>query len=139
MTAATYTTTGEVTSVTNRRQTRRRVASGEARPPVPDLVASATVREKVFRSALLREKLAGVAHMEIPDALDMVGLEAVADLPYGYLSTGQKRRIAIARLLLNWRPVWLLDEPTAGLDKASERQFAALIEAHREDGWDWLD
>jgi heme exporter protein A len=79
-------------------------------------------------------KLAGQAHMEIADALAMVGLEAVADLPYGYLSTGQKRRIAIARLLLNWRPVWLLDEPTAGLDKASEAQFAALMKAHREDG-----
>ncbi len=89
-----------------------------------------TVRENLA----FCQKLAGEAHMEIADALDMVGLEAVADLPYGYLSTGQKRRIAIARLLLNWRPVWLLDEPTAGLDKASERQFAALIKAHREDG-----
>src|SRR5690606_15273644 len=76
----------------------------------------------------------GAPHMEIEEALDMVGLPQVAGLPFGYLSTGQKRRIAIAKLLVSWRPVWLLDEPTAGLDAASERQFAALMRAHLDDG-----
>ncbi len=51
-----------------------------------------------------------------------------------YLSTGQRRRAAIAKLLVSYRPVWLLDEPTAGLDKASEAQFAALMRVHLEDG-----
>ena len=47
---------------------------------------------------------------------------------------GQKRRAAIARLLVSRRPVWLLDEPTAGLDKASDERFAGLMAAHLEGG-----
>ena len=73
-------------------------------------------------------------HLEIDEALEMVGLPALANVPYGHLSTGQKRRISIARLLVSWRPIWLLDEPTAGLDARSEAQFAALMKAHLEDG-----
>lgn len=76
----------------------------------------------------------GLPHMTVKEALETVGLSEIGHLPYGYLSTGQKRRIAIARLLINYRPVWLLDEPTAGLDKASEAQFATLMQAHLEDG-----
>lgn len=80
------------------------------------------------------QRFCGKPHLEIGEALEMVGLEAVRSLPYGYLSTGQKRRISIAKLLVSYRPVWLLDEPTAGLDKASEAQLAALMRAHCEDG-----
>ena len=76
----------------------------------------------------------GKPHLEIGEALEMVGLEGTRGLPYGYLSTGQKRRTAIAKLLVSYRPLWLLDEPTAGLDKASETQFAELMRAHCEDG-----
>ena len=76
----------------------------------------------------------GEPHLDVVEALEMVGLDAIGHLPFGYLSTGQKRRAAIAKLLVSYRPVWLLDEPTAGLDKASEKQFAALMEAHLEDG-----
>jgi heme exporter protein A len=76
----------------------------------------------------------GEPHLEIDEALDMVGLHATRDLPFGYLSTGQRRRIAIARMLVSYRPVWLLDEPTAGLDKASEKQFAELMQVHLDDG-----
>jgi heme exporter protein A len=76
----------------------------------------------------------GHGHLEVDDALEMVGLAEISHLPFGYLSTGQRRRIGIARLLVSWRPVWLLDEPTAGLDKASEVQFGRLMQAHLEDG-----
>ena len=72
-------------------------------------------------------------HLEIDEALEMVGLPALAHVPYGHLSTGQKRRISIARLLVSWRPIWLLDEPTAGLDARSEAQFADLMKVHLED------
>ena len=76
----------------------------------------------------------GDAELDAEAALETVGLGAIGHLPYGYLSTGQRRRAAIARLLVNRRPVWLLDEPTAGLDAESERQFAALMKAHLASG-----
>ncbi|MCY1310367.1 heme ABC exporter, ATP-binding protein CcmA [compost metagenome] len=55
-------------------------------------------------------------------------------MPFGYLSTGQKRRVSIAKLLVSYRPLWIVDEPTAGLDKASETRFAGLMRAHMQDG-----
>jgi len=80
------------------------------------------------------QQFGGEPHLSVGDALETVGLRDIGHLPFAYLSTGQKRRAAIAKLLLNYRPVWLLDEPTAGLDKASEAQFTALMQAHCDDG-----
>jgi len=74
------------------------------------------------------------AELAVEAALDLVKLGAIAHLPYGYLSTGQRRRAAIAKLLVTRRPLWLLDEPTAGLDAESERLFAGLLEKHRAGG-----
>lgn len=80
------------------------------------------------------QEYCGEPHCTVAEALEMVGLPEIGHLPFGYLSTGQRRRIAIAHLLVSFRPIWLLDEPTAGLDARSEAQFAALIEAHRQEG-----
>ena len=80
------------------------------------------------------QEFSGSPHLSISEALEMVGLGGLGHLPFGTLSTGQRRRAAIGKLLASYRPVWLLDEPTAGLDKASEAQFAALMQAHLEDG-----
>ena len=66
--------------------------------------------------------------------LNAAGLARCADLPCQYLSAGQKKRLALARLSLCARPVWLLDEPLAALD-AQGKQFAAqLIRAHGAQG-----
>jgi heme exporter protein A len=72
--------------------------------------------------------------MEIAAALDAVGLPGIGDLPAGYLSAGQKRRVAIARLLVTHRPIWLVDEPTSALDAASEARFAAIVAGHLAQG-----
>ena len=60
-----------------------------------------------------------------------MGLSRLADLPARMLSAGQKRRLAIARLAMAPAPLWLLDEPTLGLDAASVARFGALLAAHR--------
>ena len=67
-------------------------------------------------------------------ALARFGLAHVADLPVRALSAGQKRRVALARLLVAARPLWLLDEPTTALDAAAQRRFAELLQAHLDEG-----
>lgn len=58
------------------------------------------------------------------------GLAAQAHLPVAYLSAGQRRRLALARLAFGDRPLWLLDEPSVGLDAASLHILRAKMEAH---------
>jgi len=72
--------------------------------------------------------------IDVDAALEQVGLPGVGDIPTGFLSAGQKRRVAIARLLAARRPVWLLDEPTAALDAASDRRFARIVAEHLASG-----
>ncbi|WP_420393922.1 heme ABC exporter ATP-binding protein CcmA [Acuticoccus sp.] len=70
----------------------------------------------------------------VEDALDRLGLLALAETPAALLSQGQRRRLALARLAAVPRPVWLLDEPTAGLDAAARRAFCAMMSAHLAEG-----
>ncbi len=98
--------------------------------PLNAMKAALTVRENLA----FWQGLAGARHHSVDDALDLVDLRRTAELPFGYLSTGQKRRIAIARLFLNYRPVWLLDEPTSGLDAESTDALSHFLREHLEDG-----
>lgn len=72
----------------------------------------------------------GGAGVEIDEAAEIVGLAGITHLPFGYLSAGQQRRFAMAKLLIAWRPVWILDEPTAALDKAADGMFTDLVKSH---------
>lgn len=65
-----------------------------------------------------------------PEALAVVGLSHALRAPFGALSAGQKRRAALARLLVAFRPLWLLDEPMTALDRASREKFAAAMRDH---------
>lgn len=76
----------------------------------------------------------GAPMLPVGEALERVGLGGLGHLPFGVLSTGQRRRAALARLLASRRPVWLLDEPTAGLDAASGRRLAGMMADHLAEG-----
>lgn len=67
-------------------------------------------------------------------ALAAAGLGGLAGLPAAYLSAGQRRRLALARLIAAPRPVWLLDEPTAALDTAGQQRLGELMRAHLAGG-----
>ena len=72
--------------------------------------------------------------MTLVEALDAYGISRLIDLPAGYLSAGQKRRVALARLLLAPRPIWLLDEPLIALDTAAQDLVVAHMAAHTAAG-----
>ena len=80
------------------------------------------------------QSLLGAPRLSPREALDRLGLGHAHDLPVGYLSAGQRRRVALARLLVCARPLWLLDEPTAALDTGSQALLAGLMAAHRAGG-----
>lgn len=67
-------------------------------------------------------------------ALERVGLAHAADLPCAALSAGQRRRVALARLLVAYRPLWLLDEPATALDGASQEMLLAMMRHHLAGG-----
>ncbi len=104
--------------------------------------------ERAGNVALVDERLALDPHQPLGRALafwhaidgtaatpdDPFGLADLADVPVRYLSTGQKKRAALARLAAAQAPIWLLDEPLNGLDTAWAARAQAAIEAHRAAG-----
>lgn len=88
-----------------------------------------TVRETLAFFAQLYRGEAGV-----DAAMNAAGLTRFAGLPGQYLSAGQKKRVALARLKLCGRPLWLMDEPLASLDVEGKKIAADLITAHCASG-----
>ncbi|MCP4238007.1 MAG: cytochrome c biogenesis heme-transporting ATPase CcmA [Aestuariibacter sp.] len=70
------------------------------------------------------------AAIDLDDALQQVNLYRYGDTPVGNLSAGQKRRLALARLLVTEAKLWILDEPFTSLDKKSMASFQAVFEQH---------
>jgi heme exporter protein A len=70
----------------------------------------------------------------VDDALEAFDLSRLASYPAGLLSAGQKRRLALARIVLVPRVLWLLDEPTVGLDTSSLDRFVKVMAAQLDQG-----
>ena len=71
---------------------------------------------------------------DVDDALEAFDLSRLASYPAGLLSAGQKRRLALARIVLVPRVLWLLDEPTVGLDTSSLDRFVKVMAKQLDDG-----
>lgn len=89
-----------------------------------------------FENLRLSNTLSGndVSEDQIYDALGEIGLAGREDLPSHVLSQGQKRRVALARLLLSDADLWVLDEPFTALDVKAVEMLSQLIEQHLQKG-----
>lgn len=122
-------------------------AAGEVR--IEDTAGDAPVREQchyfghrsavksaltVLENAAFWAGYLGGGRDRAERALDAFGLSGLRDIPAGYLSAGQQRRLGLTRLLLGERPVWLLDEPTASLDDAAQAALMTAVNGHLQRG-----
>ncbi len=73
-------------------------------------------------------------HEDVRTAASKVGIDHCLDLPVCYLSSGQARRAAITRVLCHPGQIWLLDEPTVGLDREGVALLAGLMNEHLTQG-----
>lgn len=67
-------------------------------------------------------------------AMEAMALGALAEVPVSMLSTGQRKRAAMARVIGSAAPIWMLDEPANGMDDAARTRLVAAIAAHRANG-----
>ena len=93
------------------------------------LKSGMTVRQELHYWARLEDRQAAV-----PGALEAFDLGPLADLPVDVLSSGQRRRVALARVFASGADLWLLDEPAVGLDSASVELLAAACDHQRGTG-----
>ena len=82
-----------------------------------------------FETGLRAATLAG-----IDEVLERLGLSRLIDLPLRYLSAGQQRRVALARMLISDARLWLMDEPFTNLDAAGQSLVVDLISEHLAKG-----
>ena len=117
-----------------------RVAAGLLRAAAGNVAATAPRALLTEQTALDPElPLARALDFWVPRgaigvALDTLGLTELATVPVRLLSTGQRRRAAMARVVASGAPLWLLDEPANGLDSDSLARLEAAINGHRAAG-----
>ncbi|MSO91830.1 MAG: heme ABC exporter ATP-binding protein CcmA [Rhodospirillales bacterium] len=92
-----------------------------------------SVKENLgFWASLARDGVSPGAAIE--DALAAFGMEALRDMPSRFLSAGQRRRLALARILVAPAALWLLDEPAASLDDAAVQALDHALQSHGANG-----
>jgi heme exporter protein A len=87
--------------------------------------------EKLRDQIVFWAELAGRSAGTIDDIANQLGLSRQLDLQGGALSAGQRRRASLARLLIEDRPIWLLDEPAAPLDSEGRTLLGQVLDQHR--------
>lgn len=87
-----------------------------------------TVRENLLGGERLRGRSAGDDRLDA--ALVAFDLAAVGHRPARTLSAGQRRRTALARVMLTEAPLWLLDEPLNALDAPAQQAFRTVLQQH---------
>jgi heme exporter protein A len=91
-------------------------------------------RQTLRNALLFWARLDGNAERDLMDALGTMGIEHLASVPVRMLSTGQRKRATIARVIASGADVWLLDEPGNGLDKDALTLLDAAMAVHRVGG-----
>jgi heme exporter protein A len=97
----------------------------------PALKSDLTALENLRFAVGLKRR---VTTQELRATLDRTGVAACADLPARVLSAGQRRRVAMARVLAMNAALWLLDEPYSNLDAAGAELLSQLLQQHAEGG-----
>ena len=97
----------------------------------PALKSDLTALENLRFMVGLRRR---VTARELQASLERTGVAGCADLPTRVLSAGQRRRVAMARILAVHAVLWLLDEPYTNLDAAGCALLSALLVEHTEQG-----
>lgn len=96
--------------------------------------AALDARLPLGKALLFWAKLDGVGPAEVEAALAMMGIANLAQVPVRMLSTGQRKRAALARVIAGAAAIWLLDEPGNGLDTAALDRLGTAMAAHRARG-----
>jgi heme exporter protein A len=120
--------------------TAGRIALADSEEPVGEAVHFVGHLDALKGALTVGENLAfhrslfGGGGTTVDEALRRMGVGTLVGLPVQVLSAGQRRRAALARLLVSYRPVWLLDEPANALDANGQTLLARLMQEHRGRG-----
>ena len=97
--------------------------------------ATALDAELPLRRALdIWARIDGIDGPMVARAMEAMALAPLAEVPVAMLSTGQRKRAAMARVIASAAPFWLLDEPAYGMADAARARLVAAIAAHRANG-----